>query len=191
MSRRKVSTTIYITEEQNVELKRLHEITKVPVAEYIRQGIDIILERHRQLTSPQRQLDFESLLSPSEIEHLSSAGTSARVKVILRLSALARRARRVCKDMEQRRFGQYRVVRRLGTGGMASVYEAVHEPSGQRSAVKVLAPDVCPEQRCPQSLFQRSEGRQPGRRILGSFTSTSAGWHRAAWRTWRWSISMA
>ena len=40
--------------------------------------------------------------------------------------------------MEQRRFGQYRVVRRLGTGGMASVYEAVHEPSGQRSAVKVL-----------------------------------------------------
>ena len=62
MSRRKVSTTIYITEEQNMELKRLHELTKVPVAEYIRQGIDIILERHRQLTSPQRQLDFESLL---------------------------------------------------------------------------------------------------------------------------------
>ena len=40
--------------------------------------------------------------------------------------------------MEQRRFGNYRVVRRLGTGGMASVYEAVHEPSGQRSAIKVL-----------------------------------------------------
>lgn len=62
MSRRKVSTTIYITDEQNVELKRLHDITKVPVAEYIRQGIDIILERHRQVLSPQRQLDFESLL---------------------------------------------------------------------------------------------------------------------------------
>lgn len=61
MSRRKVSTTIYITDEQNVELKRLHDITKVPVAEYIRQGIDIILERHRQVLSPQRQLDFESL----------------------------------------------------------------------------------------------------------------------------------
>ena len=40
--------------------------------------------------------------------------------------------------MEQRRFGNYRVTRRLGTGGMASVYEAVHEPSGQRAAVKVL-----------------------------------------------------
>ncbi len=63
MSRRKLSTTIYITEEQNVELKRLHEITKVPVAEYIRQGIDLILERHRQPVSLPRQLDFESLLS--------------------------------------------------------------------------------------------------------------------------------
>ena len=40
--------------------------------------------------------------------------------------------------MEQRRFGNYRVVRRLGKGGMASVYEAIHEPTGQRSAVKVL-----------------------------------------------------
>ena len=62
MSRRKVSTTIYITEEQNERLKRLSELTRVPVAEYIRQGIDMILERHRQLTNPQRQLDFESLL---------------------------------------------------------------------------------------------------------------------------------
>ena len=59
MSRRKLSTTIYITEEQNVELKRLHEITKVPVAEYIRQGIDLILERHRQQVGVPRQLDFE------------------------------------------------------------------------------------------------------------------------------------
>ena len=29
MSRRKVSTTIYITEEQNVELKRLHDQLRV------------------------------------------------------------------------------------------------------------------------------------------------------------------
>lgn len=62
MSRRKVSTTIYITEEQNELLKRLNEQTKVPVAEYIRQGIDLILERHRPLLSQQRQLDFSELL---------------------------------------------------------------------------------------------------------------------------------
>lgn len=56
MSRRKLSTTIYITEEQNEALKRLHDETKVPVAEYIRQGIDLILERHRTAA---RQLSFD------------------------------------------------------------------------------------------------------------------------------------
>lgn len=62
--RRKISTTIYITEEQNELLKRLNEETKVPIAEYIRQGIDLILERHRMLGEPQRQLEFADLLNP-------------------------------------------------------------------------------------------------------------------------------
>ncbi|MGH7830817.1 MAG: ribbon-helix-helix domain-containing protein [Candidatus Binatia bacterium] len=46
-SRKKLSTTVYITEEQNQKLKALHDKTKVPIAEYIRQGIDLILERHK------------------------------------------------------------------------------------------------------------------------------------------------
>jgi hypothetical protein len=62
MSRRKVSTTIYITEEQNEALKRLNEQTKVPVAEYIRQGIDLILARHQEQMGAQRQLVFDDLL---------------------------------------------------------------------------------------------------------------------------------
>ncbi len=66
MSRRKVSTTIYITEEQNELLKRLNEQTKVPVAEYIRQGIDLILARHRPALSQQRQLEFGELLDGSK-----------------------------------------------------------------------------------------------------------------------------
>lgn len=44
--RKKVTTTIYITEQQNEQLKALHARTKVPIAEYIRQGIDLILDRH-------------------------------------------------------------------------------------------------------------------------------------------------
>ncbi len=48
MARKKISTTIYITEEQNQNLKILNEKTKVPVAEYIRQGIDMILKLHRE-----------------------------------------------------------------------------------------------------------------------------------------------
>ncbi len=47
MARRKISTTIYITPEQDARLKLLHDRTKVPVAEYIRQGIDLVLERYR------------------------------------------------------------------------------------------------------------------------------------------------
>ena len=47
MARKKISTTIYITPEQNERLKVLHDRTKVPVAEYIRQGIDLILEKNR------------------------------------------------------------------------------------------------------------------------------------------------
>lgn len=46
MPRKKITTTIYITEDQNNRLKSLHQKTKVPVAEYIRQGIDLILEKH-------------------------------------------------------------------------------------------------------------------------------------------------
>ena len=47
MDGKKVSTTVYITQEQNNLLKQLNQKTKVPIAEYIREGIDLILERHR------------------------------------------------------------------------------------------------------------------------------------------------
>jgi predicted DNA-binding protein len=46
MARKKISTTIYITPEQNDRLKVLHERTKVPVAVYIREGIDLVLQQH-------------------------------------------------------------------------------------------------------------------------------------------------
>ncbi len=57
MARKKLSTTIYITPEQNERLKLLNERTKVPVAEYIRQGIDLVLERHRKDLPGQLSLD--------------------------------------------------------------------------------------------------------------------------------------
>lgn len=46
MSRKRV-TTIYITEEQQELLKELNHRTKVPVAEYIRQGIDLVIEKYQ------------------------------------------------------------------------------------------------------------------------------------------------
>jgi predicted DNA-binding protein len=46
MGRKKISTTIYITEEQERKLKELNRRTKVPVSVYIREGIDLVLERY-------------------------------------------------------------------------------------------------------------------------------------------------
>ncbi len=57
MARKKISTTVYITSEQNEQLKTLHERTKVPIAVYIREGIDLVLERHKNELPGQLTLD--------------------------------------------------------------------------------------------------------------------------------------
>jgi hypothetical protein len=56
MSRKKISTTVYITPEQDIRLKELHDRTKVPVAEYIRQGIDLVLRHYQEKLPGQRRL---------------------------------------------------------------------------------------------------------------------------------------
>ncbi|MFO0581322.1 MAG: ribbon-helix-helix domain-containing protein [Anaeromyxobacteraceae bacterium] len=57
MARKKISTTVYITPEQNDRLKLLHDRTKVPVAEYIRQGIDLVLDKYRGALPGQLSLE--------------------------------------------------------------------------------------------------------------------------------------
>ena len=57
MSRKKISTTIYITPEQNELLHLLHARTKVPVSVYIREGIDLVLKRYEDHLPGQRSLD--------------------------------------------------------------------------------------------------------------------------------------
>jgi predicted DNA-binding protein len=56
MSRKKISTTVYITPEQDAALKLLNSKTKVPVAEYIRQGIELVLEKYRDNLPGQQSL---------------------------------------------------------------------------------------------------------------------------------------
>jgi serine/threonine-protein kinase len=46
------------------------------------------------------------------------------------------------KDCHRERVGPYRIVRRIGVGGMASVFEAVDERIGQRVALKQLHPHI-------------------------------------------------
>ena len=57
MPRKKISTTVYITPEQSDRLKLLHDRTKVPVAEYIQQGIDLVLQKYRGDLPGQLTLD--------------------------------------------------------------------------------------------------------------------------------------
>ena len=57
MSRKKVSTTIYITPEQAEHLKLLHDRTKVPIAVYIREGIDMVLKHYDHVLPGQMSLD--------------------------------------------------------------------------------------------------------------------------------------
>jgi hypothetical protein len=57
MSRKKLSTTIYVTPEQNEQLRLLHDRTKVPVAVYIREGIDLVLRQYAHLLPGQLTLE--------------------------------------------------------------------------------------------------------------------------------------
>jgi hypothetical protein len=57
MSRKKVSTTIYITPEQAERLKLLHDRTKVPIAVYIREGIDMVLKHYDHMLPGQMSLE--------------------------------------------------------------------------------------------------------------------------------------
>jgi hypothetical protein len=58
--RKKISTTIYVTPEQADKLKLLHERTKVPVAVYIREGIDLVLRHYAHMLPGQLALVPES-----------------------------------------------------------------------------------------------------------------------------------
>lgn len=46
-SPKKLATTVYITGDQQALLKELNRRTRVPIAEFIREGIDMVLEKHR------------------------------------------------------------------------------------------------------------------------------------------------
>lgn len=47
MGGRKVATTVYLTPEQDSMLKQLQQVTHLPVAELVRRGVDMILEKYR------------------------------------------------------------------------------------------------------------------------------------------------
>ena len=73
MSRKKISTTIYLEQEQSDMLTLLHERTKVPRAVYIREGIDLILKKNAHLLPGQLALDAAPLRSRGDMDDKPSA----------------------------------------------------------------------------------------------------------------------
>ena len=69
MSRKKISTTLYMTVEQSERLKLLHERTKVPISVYIREGIDLVLKQYENLLPGQMNLmpEATSPVPPSAV----------------------------------------------------------------------------------------------------------------------------
>lgn len=55
---KKVSTTVYLTQEQLDALKSLSDRTRVPIAEYIREGVEMVLQRHNASLPGQLTLGF-------------------------------------------------------------------------------------------------------------------------------------
>jgi predicted DNA-binding protein len=58
MPRKKISTTIYITEEQDQRLKELSRKTKVSMSVFIREGIDLVLDKYKEQLSGQLIFDM-------------------------------------------------------------------------------------------------------------------------------------
>ena len=76
MSRKKLSTTVYITPEQDERLKKLNERTKVPVAEYIRQGNDAKARILKEAEASAETLEVAELMGldvndPKVVERLN------------------------------------------------------------------------------------------------------------------------
>ena len=71
------------------------------------------------------------------------------------------------------RIGNYRVVRKLGQGGMGAVFEVVHQELARRAAVKVLHPEYAKEEQSIQRFFNEARAvniiRHPG--LVGVFES--------------------
>jgi serine/threonine protein kinase len=67
--------------------------------------------------------------------------------------------------------GHYKVIRKIGDGGMGSVFEAEHESIGRRVAIKVLRPEYSKDSLIVARFFREARAvnivSHPG--IVGSF----------------------
>lgn len=65
-------------------------------------------------------------------------------------------------------IGNYRVLRKLGQGGMGAVYEAIHEEIGRRAAIKILLPEFAQDQQNILRFFNELRAASCRRRPAGA-----------------------
>ena len=59
MSESKTQITTYILVSQKEKLKRLSGKTRVPISEYLREGIDLVLDKYREEINTQKFLPLK------------------------------------------------------------------------------------------------------------------------------------
>ena len=59
MAESKTQITTYILVSQKEKLKDLSDKTRVPISEYLREGIDLVLDKYREDLQTQKYLQFE------------------------------------------------------------------------------------------------------------------------------------
>lgn len=62
-------------------------------------------------------------------------------------------------------IGPYRVVRKLGAGGMGAVFEAVHRTIQHRVCIKVLHPEYAKNAEFAQRFFNEARAERNRRKI--------------------------
>ena len=103
--------------------------------------------------SPQPAAEFEDLLAAAlaQFDEGGEAALGAFVRAHPAQAPALERGIRRCREMgllgqkpadHPDRLGEFRLLRRIGGGGMGVVYEAMQEPLGRRVALKVIRPEL-------------------------------------------------
>ena len=69
--------------------------------------------------------------------------------------------------MVGRKIGLYRVLRKIGEGGMGTVYEATHTTLGRRAAIKILRRNALSDATAAARFFNGMREKNHRRKITG------------------------
>lgn len=130
----------------------------------------------------QNQLTKVQVEPPSSPPHAGAASPVDQPELtVARIEELLAGPEHACT------LGQYRIVARLGSGGMGHVYRAVHSTMGRTVAIKVMSPRLTNKERA-QARFQHEVRGAARLRIPTSSWPTTLP-RSAVCGSWSWSTS--